>query len=333
MRIVCCFALLCLSTFESVGFSQEIGSPIRIPTDLEFSEPSVHQRNEVQDWLLEMDTFYDRHSYVAVASIGEIVRAKRGGDSVEVTSFRFFSATGRDRTKREVMIANDTSPLQQPNVVIAPDDSLLEIASFPKVDVDYCFDGKTGAERAHTPTGILEVKENSDTPSMYYFGWTNPLVSWLQSAPQLRTSQKTASDFLPIKDLISVCETNDVMFARWLMKMPTAEAFYQVTVAFREGRPKFVSDELCGKNKGVTYQMYPLGTVSIEWRSYQGGEYAPCRIIRKSNPAPKMKDAKFLEVESDTKFNWIFDDAVPITIFRHENIGKLDISKWLPTLD
>jgi hypothetical protein len=79
--------------------------------------------------------------------------------------------------------------------------------------------------------------------------------------------------------------------------------------------------------------MYPLGTVSIEWRSYQGGEYAPCRIIRKSNPAPKMKDAKFLEVESDTKFNWIFDDAVPITIFRHENIGKLDISKWLPTLD
>ena len=327
--------------FGLSNWSESYGQVLRLPADSEFSAPSITDKNQIAEWLLEFDTFYTRHTSVALGMVGETIRATRGSDQVEITSFRGVSAKGIDRKEREVFVAINASPDQSPRLAIDPGGELIDVSEFPKMDEDYCFDGIQAAIRSPDRNSFVQVKTAYDRKSMCYYGWTEPMISWVKSLPQANPILKTASDFLPLKDLEGIRETDGMTFARWVMMVgQDARIFYRVTIAFQNGRPVFVADDQCGrkgqKPDGEVYQMFTLGTVIIDWEAIgkkSDEEYAPSRIRHRSIPAPQFKKSEYQEVESDTRFKWTLDEAVNQEIFQHSNIGKIDMTIYLPQED
>ena len=308
---------------------------VNLPSEADFAVISESEKNEIQSWLMDLDRLHSLCSESLMVASGEFWGGVRGEPEIHSTAYQFAFARNSQKFERQWLIAKSDGTAKVEGIEIGGNKESGQFIDSPSIDADYLQSPskkilKNGSGQFDKS---MEVKSNESLTDMYYNGYFDPLCDIFYSARPVGPMRKLPSELLSKEKWIDTAEKDGIKFARWLKpEQGPAPVFYRLTVGFKDGVPVYVADEMCSKRKsdGVIGRMYVCGSVEIQWKNVGSETKVPVRVVRRSNIAPEQKDWKIHKYESDTEFRWFFDSKVPKSIFEETNIGKINLTEFLP---
>jgi hypothetical protein len=322
-------AAVCVIGGASLGSDR-----VKLPKDHEYSRPTAEDVKKVDQCLLELDVFYHRQDAWMVCARGTNFSNNRASGEGDLFDVDFVAAENKQGTRRErIEVSNlDPTPREESflngNMIVPGGGPVHRMDHIATKSGKWFVDELSGREE---PTPVEEGKDSHEVFWEQY-GAFDPIGCILQVAPKARFSGSPSQVF-PSKRFRDVVEVDGLLIGRWVTPMPRTnnKVFFRSTVAFKDGFPTLVLNELGKGSEEEFSPLYPLGSVEIIWKKVSEENTVPIRVIRRVEMNPKDRKSDVVDRHFDFRLNWYFGNEVPKELFDKQSLGSLSLTERWPS--